>query len=104
MLISVIRITAKPVTSTYSLLPLLPVATSTQSCSRWVTLRAGESPFMPVARTTKRWRPGAIVPVLIVSVELVPLPLVGTTAAGLKLVVPIPAGSGPSRDRLTLAP
>src|SRR5262245_20304793 len=53
---------------------------------------------------TKRWRPGAIVPVLIVRVETAPLPFSGVTAAGLKLVVPIPVGSGPSSDRLTFAP
>ena len=53
---------------------------------------------------TNRWRPGDIVPVLIVSVEFVPLPFVGVTAAGLKLVVPMPVGSGPSSERLTFAP
>ena len=63
-----------------------PVATSTQTWRRWVTGRGVESPFRPVARMTNRWRPGAIVPALIVSVESVPLPLVGVTAAGLKLV------------------
>ena len=57
-----------------------------------------ESPFMPVARIDERGsRPGAIVPVLIVSVEFVPLPFVERDVAGLKRRRRrCPVGSGPS--------
>ena len=107
--IDAIRITAKPVMSTYSVLELeVPVATDSTIGSRWVTFRFGESPFMPVARTTIRYWPGASVPALIVSETFVPEPDPGATDVDENEMAPIPVGivlSGiASTERATFEP
>ncbi len=61
------------------------------SGSRCVTGTGVLSPFMPVARTTKRCSPCGSVPVLIVSVTAVPF-LLGATLVELKVMVPVPDG------------
>ena len=108
-MIEAIRITAKPVTSTYSVLELeVPVATDRMIGNRWVTLRFGESPLMPVARITSRYWPAASVPALIVSETVVPEPDPGATEADKNDTAPMPAGivsSGiASTERATLEP
>src|SRR5436189_3795496 len=59
---------------------------------------------MPVARTTKSYAPGAIVPVLIDRVLSVPLPADGVTELGLKVIGPTPDGSGVSTLSVTAFP
>src|SRR3990170_5599903 len=102
------RMTAKPLRSTYCWLPPAEaVATSRRIGSRWVTWRPGESPFMPVARMTRSYWPGATVPELIVSVDAVPLEL-GLTLLGENVTAPSPIGRGSpgsaSSDNVTPAP
>src|SRR5687768_2163460 len=103
------RITANPVMSTYSVLELeVPVATDSTIGTRCVTWRFGESPFMPVARTTIRYCPAGSVPELIVSETVVPEPDPGETVAEEKDTAPSPAGSVlsgiASRESATFAP
>src|SRR5215203_2541897 len=89
--IEAMRITAKPVMSTYSVLELdVPVATDSTIGTRWVTLRLVESPFMPVARTTIRYCPAASVPELMVIETVVPEPDPGETDAEEKDTAPSP--------------
>ena len=95
-----IRITAKPEMSTYSWLPFPEPPTFNVTWIKCVTLREVESPFMPVARTVSVWRPGAIVPVLTVSVDTAPS-FVGETLDDEKEIDPTPTGSGVSTDSAT---
>src|SRR3970040_429862 len=86
------RMTAKPLRSTYCWLPPAAAgATSRRIGSRCVTWRPGESSFMPVARITRSYWPGATVPELIVSVDAVPLEL-GLTLLGENVTAPSPIG------------
>ena len=102
-----IRMTAKPLISMYSsLLPELPVWTPTEIGTTRVT--CCPALFTPQARTASLCVPGAIVPVSMVRVTLVPLPDPGATLADEKVTAPMPVGrlepGSASRNRLTFAP